>query len=75
MILQLIEKTIKHNFKIQNFKVQNCSFQGSTVTSALFIMYFDLVIANWLSQFNVAGVEVQFKLGGKLVGGRTRRPT
>ena len=38
------------------------------------ITYFELVIASWLSQYNVAGVEVQFKLGRRLVGERTRRP-
>ena len=40
----------------------------------LFILYFGLVIDSWLSRCNVAGVEVQFKLGGRLVGEGTRRP-
>ena len=33
-----------------------------------------IVCVCWLSRCNVAGVEVQFKLGGRLVGERTRRP-
>ena len=53
------------------FLVQNGLRQGCTIAPTLFIL---LVIDSWLSRCHVAGVEVQFKLGGKLVGERTRRP-
>ena len=33
------------------------------------------MIDRWLSQCHIAGVQVQFKLGGKLVGERTKRPS
>ena len=33
------------------------------------------MIDSWLSRCHIADVEVQFKLGGKLVGERTRRQT
>ena len=56
------------------FLVQNGLCQGCTIAPTLFIMYFGLVIDSWLSWCNVAGVEVQFKLGERLVGKRTRRP-
>ena len=53
------------------FLVQNGLRQGCTIAPTLFIL---LVIDSWLSRCHVAGVEVQFKLGGKLVEERTRRP-
>ena len=37
------------------------------------ILYFGLVIDSWLSQCHFAGMEMHFKLGGKLVRERTRR--
>ena len=54
--------------------VQNDLHQRCNIAPTLFILYFGLVIDSWLSRCNVAGVEVQFKLGGRLVGERTRRP-
>ena len=32
------------------------------------------MIDRWVSRCQVVGVKVQFKLGGRLVGERTRRP-
>ena len=57
------------------FSVCNGLCQGCTIAPTLFILYFSFVIDKWLSQCQAAGVEVQFKLGGKLVGERTRRPS
>ena len=33
------------------------------------------MIDRWLSRYRAAGVEVQFKMGSKLIGERTRRPS
>ena len=58
------------------FSVCNGLRQGCTIAPTLFILYFSsFVIDRWLSQCQAAVVEVQFKLGGKLVGERTRRPS
>ena len=57
------------------FSVCNGLRQWCTVTPTLFILYFSFVIDRWLSRCQAARVEVQFKLGGKLVGERTRRPS
>ena len=40
----------------------------------MLILFFEFAIASWLGWCDVAGVEVQFKLGGRLVGERTGRP-
>ena len=57
------------------FSVRNGLHQGCTIAPTLFILYFSFVIDRWLSWCQAAGVEVQFKLGGKLVGERTKRPS
>ena len=38
-------------------------------------LYFELVIQCWLSRCDAAGIEVPYKVGGKLVGEHTRRPS
>ena len=58
----------------KSFSVRNVSHQGCVIVPTLFILYFGLVIDRWLSLCQAAGVEVQFKMGGKLIGERTRRP-
>ena len=57
------------------FSVRNGLHQGCTIAPTLFILYFGLVIDRWLDWCQAAGVEVQFKLGGRLVGERTKRPS
>ena len=57
------------------FSVRNGLRQGCTIAPTLFILYFGLVIDRWLDRCQAAGVEVQFKLGGRLVGERTKRPS
>ena len=57
------------------FSVHNGLRQGCTIAPNMFVLYFSFVIDRWLSRCQAAGVEVQFKLGGKLVGERTRRPS
>ena len=47
------------------FSVRNGLRQGCTIAPTLFILY----------RCQAAGVEVQFKLGGRLVGERTKRPS
>jgi len=54
------------------FLVQNGLRQGCTLASTLFILYFGLVIDRWLNRCQAGDLVVQFKLGGKLVGERTR---
>ena len=56
------------------FSVRNSLRQRCTIAPTLFILYFELIIDRWLSQCQVAGVEVQFKMGGKLIGERARKP-
>ena len=56
----------------KSFSVQNGLCQGCVIAPTL---YFGLVIDRWLSQCQTAGVEVEFKMGGRLIGERTRRPT
>ena len=55
------------------FQVRNGLCQGCTIAPTLFILYFELVIQCWLSCCDAAGFEVLYKVGGKLVGERTRR--
>ena len=57
------------------FSVWNGLHQGCTIAPTLFILYFGLVIDRWLDRYQAAGMEVQFKLGGRLVGERTKRPS
>ena len=57
------------------FSVRNGLRQGCTIAPTLFILYFGLVIDRWLDRCQAAGVEVQFKLGGRLIGERTKRPS
>ena len=40
----------------------------------LYILYLDLVVQCWRSRCLAVGVEVQYQIGEKLVGERTRRP-
>ena len=56
------------------FSVRNGLRQGCTI-APLFILYFGVVIDRWLNRCQAAGVEVQLKLGGRLVGERTKRPS
>ena len=56
--------------KSDTFLVQNNLHQGCTLASTL---YFGLVIDRRFSRCQAAGMKVQFKLDGKLVGERTRR--
>jgi len=55
------------------FSVRNGLRQGYTISPTLFILYFGLVIDRRVSRCQVVGVEVQFTLGQRLVGERTRR--
>ena len=60
--------------KQSSFLVTNGLRQGCTIAPTLFILYLDLVIRCWCSRCLAVGVEVQYQIGGKLVGERTRRP-
>ena len=55
--------------------VRNGLRQGCVIAPTLFILYFELVIGRWLSLCQAAGVEAQFKMGGKLIGERIRKPS
>ena len=59
----------------KSFSVRNGLRQGCVIAATLFILYFGLVIDRWLSLCQATGVVVEFKVGGKLVGERTRRPS
>ena len=48
--------------------------QGCTIAPTLFILYLELAIQCWRSYCQAIGIEVQYQIGGKLVGERTRRP-
>ena len=56
--------------KSDTFLVQNHLHQGCTLAPTL---YFGLIIHRWFSRCQAAGMKVQFMLGGKFVGERTRR--
>ena len=56
------------------FSVTNSLCQGCTIVPTLFILYLELVIQCWRSCCRAIGIEVQYRIGGKLVGERTRRP-
>ena len=56
-----------------SFQVRNGLRQGCTIAPTLFTLYFELVIRCWLSHCDTAGIEVLYKIGGKLVGERIRR--
>ena len=60
--------------KSSSFPVTNGLRQGCTIAPTLFILYFDLVIRCWHSRCLAVRVEVQYRIGGKLVEERTRRP-
>ena len=60
--------------KSSSFPVTNGLRQGCIIAPTLFILYLDLVIRCWCSRCLAVGVEVQYQIGGKLVGERTRRP-
>ena len=57
------------------FSVRNGLRQGCTIAPTQFILYCGLVIDRWLNRCQTAGVEVQIKLGGRLVGERAKRPS
>ena len=59
--------------KSEPFSVRNGMVCIKGAPSLLFCL--SLVIDRWLSRCQAVGVEVQFRLGGRLVGERTRRPS
>ena len=52
------------------FSVTNGLRQGRTIAPTLFILYLELVIQCWRSRCQAIGIEVQYRIGGKLVGGK-----
>ena len=57
------------------FEVSNGLRQGCVLAPTLFHLYVNLVIGQWRERHMEFGVSVLYKYsGGKLVGGRTRRP-
>ena len=56
------------------FSVMKGLHQGCTNAPTLFILYLQLVIQCWRNRCQAIGSEVQYQIGGKLVGERTRRP-
>ena len=57
------------------FEVRNGLRQGCTIApSTLFNLYFNAVVSAWRDRCKPFGVDILYKLGGKLVGERTRRP-
>ena len=59
---------------VPSFQVRDGLRQGCTIAPMLFILYFELAIRCWLSRCGTAGIEVLYKIDGKFVGERTRRP-
>ena len=57
------------------FEVRNSLRQGCTIAPTLFILHFEQVIRCWLHHCNAVGIKVLYKIGGKLVGERTRIPS
>jgi len=58
--------------KAPPFEVKNGLRQGCTIAPSLFILYFKQVVWCWLHRCNTVGIKVLYKIGGKLVGERTR---
>ena len=56
------------------FLVMNGLRQGCIIAPTLFILYLELVIQCWRSCCQAIGIEVQYRINGKLVGERTSRP-
>jgi len=57
------------------FEVKNGLRQGYTIAPTLFILYFEQVFQCWLHRCGAVGVKLLYKIGGKLVGECTRRPS
>ena len=57
------------------FEVRNGLHQGCNIAPTLFILYFEQVFQCWLHHCNAVGIEVLYKIGGKLIGGCTKRPS
>ena len=49
--------------------------QSCTIAPSLFILYFKQVIRCWLHCCNAVGIKVLYKIGRKLVGEPTRKPS
>ena len=56
------------------FEVRNGLRQGCTIAPTLFNLYFNAVVSAWRDRCKPFGVDILYKLGGKLVGERTRKP-
>ena len=54
-----------------SIEVKNGLRQGCTLAPTVFNIYYSSVVANWREQCPLAGVNVRFKHGRKLVGDRT----
>ena len=48
--------------------------QGCTIVPILFNLYFNVVVSTWRDRCKPFGIDILYKLGGKLVGERTRTP-
>jgi len=57
------------------FEVKNGLRQDCTIVPTLFILYFEQVFQCWLHCCDAVGVKVLYKIGGKFIGERTRRPS
>ena len=56
------------------FEVRNGLRQGCTIAPTLFNLYFNAVVNAWRDRCKPIGIDILYKLGGKLVGERTRKP-